>query len=86
MIECGYIECEILEISKKEFLDEFQKLNIGMWAKNYSDPTILDGTQWNLEITYKDGKTRKYWGSNDFPRTFDSLSKLVGGESFEDEE
>lgn len=86
MIEFGLIKSEALEMSKKEFLVEFQKLNIGMWAKDYSDPTILDGTQWRFEITYNDGKTRKYEGSNDFPRTFNALSKLVGDESFEEEE
>ena len=86
LIEFGLIKSEALEMSKKEFLVEFQKLNIGMWAKDYSDPTILDGTQWELEITYIDGKTRKYEGSNDFPRTFNALSKLVGDESFEEEE
>ena len=56
-----------------------------MWAKDYSDPTVLDGTQWELEITYKDGKTRKYEGSNNFPRTFDDLRKLVGDEIFEEQ-
>ena len=86
MIEHEFIKSNVLEMTKKEFLAEFRKLNVGMWAKDYSDPTILDGTQWELEIKYEDGKTRKYSGSNDFPRTFDALSKLVGDKFFEDEE
>ena len=77
LIELGFIKCDTLETNKKEFLAELQKVNVGMWAKEYSDYGLVeDGTQWKFEITYNDGKTRKYEGSNDFPRTFNALSSL----------
>ena len=87
MINDGFIEPQVLEISKKEFLAEFQKVNAGTWAKEYSSYGLVeDGTQWKLEITYNDGKTRKYGGSNAYPRTFDALRKLVGDEYLDEEE
>ena len=40
--------------------------------------SILDGHQWNLEIEYKDGKKKKYGGSNAYPYNYEDLISLLG--------
>lgn len=69
---------KIMSKTKSEFLDEFKSINVGLWAKKYSSiDKIMDGSQWELVIKYNDGKTRKYSGDNDCPRTFDNLCRLL---------
>jgi hypothetical protein len=37
------------------------------WKRRYVDKTILDGTQWELEVTFENGSTVKRNGSNQYP-------------------
>jgi hypothetical protein len=69
---------ETLEINKRNFIRALKEINIASWDKEYIDSEILDGTQWNFEIEYNDGKKKKYSGSNDFPDNFEELCELFG--------
>lgn len=72
------ISSKTLDKSKREFLESLKNINIGLWAKEYSSiEEIMDGSQWELIITYNNGKTRNFSGSNDYPRNFDDLCRLV---------
>lgn len=64
---------------------------IGEWRKSYTTKrfgyTILDGTQWNLEIEFSnDTKTFKSGGDNSFPYNFDDFQRLLGIDVDEDME
>lgn len=80
----------VLHTTKQVFLRSFDELNIGAWDKTYStlkyDMEILDGTQWELTITYKSGKVAKYGGSNAYPYNFDDLCQLFGIDNSDEEE
>ncbi len=73
-------------MTRAEFLSRFKELNVGLWARKYEDNHALDGTQWELKITYNDGKKRTHYGSNDFPRLFDNACELFGFPVYGDDE
>lgn len=68
--------------SKQEFLELFADLHIGEWRKHYSTErfgiSVLDGTQWSLDIYYNNGKKASYDGSNSYPYNFCDLKELFG--------
>ena len=67
-----------LEISKEEFLQELNRLHIYEWKRNYVNRFSLDGTQWDLEICYSDGrKLFKSSGNNAYPYNFKQLLELM---------
>ena len=73
---------KIETIDKATFLEEFKRLHIGEWRKNYNTKrfgyTVLDGTQWELEIHYSnDKKPVKIYGDNAYPYNFDRLKDLL---------
>ena len=73
---------KIETIDKATFLEEFKHLHIGEWRKNYNTQrfgyTVLDGTQWELEIHYSnDKKPVKIYGDNAYPYNFDRLKDLL---------
>jgi hypothetical protein len=73
---------KIETIDKASFLEEFKRLHIGEWSKNYNTKrfgyTVLDGTQWELEIHYSnDKKIVKIYGYNAYPYKFDRLKDLM---------
>lgn len=73
---------KIETIDKASFLEEFKRLHIGEWSKNYNTKrfgyTVLDGTQWELEIHYSnDIKPVKIYGDNAYPYNFDRLKDLL---------
>jgi len=65
---------------KENFLYELGELHIGEWRHYYDTKrfgiAVLDGVQWFLEIQYKNGKKKKYAGSNAFPYNYDDLISL----------
>lgn len=68
--------------TKDEFLDELKGLHIGEWRSLYNlkrfGYEVLDGTQWELEIHFKNGaKTFKSCGDNAYPYNFDKLKELL---------
>ena len=46
------------------------------WKKEYDDPGIMDGTQWELEFTHNETSLTCV-GSNEFPRGFTRFLKLI---------
>lgn len=71
--------------NKEDFLAELRLLHIGEWRHTYSPErfgeTVLDGTQWELEIHYSDGsKLFKYYGSNSYPYNFDEFCELLNAD------
>lgn len=46
------------------------------WKNMYENNAILDGVIWKLEITYKNGETKHYYGKNEFPSNFECLDKI----------
>jgi hypothetical protein len=65
--------------TKKEFIDGIAELHIGEWKRTYDDPSILDGKQWSLEITFEGGhKPVRIHGSNAFPYNFNDLLEFLG--------
>lgn len=76
--------------NKNEFLELFADLHIGEWRKHYSTQrfgiTVLDGTQWSLDIYYNDDTKCSYDGDNAYPYNFCDLTDLFGTEESMDDE
>ena len=92
--ECGLPPKKVtvldIDTTKEEFLEEFSRLHIGEWRKNYNTRrygyTVCDGTQWSLEINYSNGiKPVRIDGDNAYPYNFDRLKELMGCEDLEGE-
>ena len=72
-------------VTKEEFLEGLAELHIGEWKKNYVNPSILDGTQWSIDIEYEgDRKPVHIYGSNAFPYNFDDLLEFLGVDNQDD--
>lgn len=63
---------EWMTIKKTLFYDLF----VLDWQEAYNDSAILDGTQWELKLTFDNRESVKSVGSNDFPALFDELTEL----------
>lgn len=69
--------------SREEFFEGLRELHIGEWRSRYDlsrfGYDMLDGTQWNLEIRYSNGrKPVKIYGDNAYPYNFDQFQELLG--------
>ena len=74
---------------KDDFISGIKAFHIGEWKRTYNDPLILDGTQWELDIYYNNGrKAVKISGSNAYPYNFEDLKEFleVEMENEEDEQ
>lgn len=72
---------------KDEFISDLKEIHIGEWKKNYVDPYVLDGTQWELEISFdNERKPLKFSGSNAFPYNFSDLTEFLGFDEENDED
>ena len=74
---------------KEDFISGIKALHIGEWKRTYKDPLVLDGTQWELDIYYNNGrKAVKISGSNAYPYNFEDLKEFleVEMENEEDEQ
>lgn len=49
---------------------------IGSWQMEYIDTKIIDGDNWKLSITYRDGSKKEYYGKADYPTNFEALERL----------
>ncbi len=72
-----------------ELADYLRSLHLEEWMPEYwpnrFGTVVLDGTQWDLEIEFRNGKPLwKSSGSNSYPYNFDDFQKLFGL-SFDDE-
>jgi len=70
-------------LTKDLFLDVIKRIKMGEWRRYYSlsrfGYEILDGTQWEIEIEYRnDLKKISFGGSNSYPYNFNSFTKLFG--------
>lgn len=71
---------------KEDFISGIKALHIGEWKRTYIDPLVMDGTQWELDIYYNNGRRpTKISGSNAYPYNFDDLKEFLEVE-MEDEE
>jgi hypothetical protein len=72
----------------RDFRKSLDEANVWAWKKDYADPNVHDGTQWNLRIKY-DGVSVFSHGSNAFPpkRDFErfrtAVVKLLDGLEFQ---
>jgi len=69
---------QVKNIDDELVMQYFDKLFriIGDWENKYVNNNIIDGTEWQLQITYKNGKTKHYLGRNSFPDNFEYLDKI----------
>ena len=71
---------------KEDFISGIKALHIGEWKRTYIDPLVMDGTQWELDIYYNNGRRPvKISGSNAYPYNFEDLKEFLEVE-MEDEE
>ena len=70
---------EPLEYSDEwvDFIEGLKRLHIGEWNHKYYNYNVLDGTQWELTISWGPELTRTYYGSNKYPYNFDKLLELM---------
>jgi len=59
------------------FVHRLFACHIADWKKRYFDPNVLDGTQWELEVSFATGKPLKIYGSNQFPPHWKKLLKTI---------
>lgn len=65
------------KVNKEKFLKKLQKIDLGHW-KRYYPSNILDGTIWNLSLSFKDDpEVIKTGGNSDYPDNFKKLKKLL---------
>jgi hypothetical protein len=78
---------KVTEEQWHEFRQNLDTARVWTWRKDYTDPNVLDGTQWHLRIKYEDVSASSH-GSNAFPRKQDferfrtALVKLLNGRDF----
>ena len=71
----------------REFRRVMDEVNVWAWRKDYIDPRVVDGTQWNLKLEYPDASVFSR-GSNAFPEQQDferfraAVVMLIGGREF----
>lgn len=58
-----------------EYFDHLFRI-IDEWKSTYEDNSMMDGIEWKLQITYKNGEIKQYCGKNDFPNNFEYLDKI----------
>lgn len=58
---------EVSYESKKVLISELNDLKVLNWDREYFNPSILDGEEWDLELVYNDGKKKLINGYNLYP-------------------
>ena len=81
--ELIYDDRALEEVDKEYLLEALKDLHIGEWRGEYTTGkygyTVCDGTQWELEIYYSNGrKPFKVHGDNAYPYNFGSVLDLFG--------
>lgn len=69
----GYKKRELSPKAVKDFKARLAGFSAARWKDRYFAPQVCDGTQWQLEIIFSDGSSRKIAGSNAWPKDFDLL-------------
>lgn len=79
-----FIEKTISQSTIEHFRNELQKIELLNWKRNYNDPSILDGTQWEIVII-REKRNLKRSGSNQFPPEWEEFCETIitiSGEEF----
>ena len=72
------MEYKITEMRWQRLINKlYSDLYVHEWKKKYIDHDILDGEQWNLEISLIGRRKRTYYGSNDYPPYWNELIQLL---------
>ena len=80
----GYNDFELYEDdslyegkTKETLIAALKELNLDRWKYSYSNPDILDGTQWSVSIEFPEDHIVRFGGSNAFPKTFFKFLKVM---------
>jgi len=60
-----------------EFLYKLFNENILKWKREYNNNDILDGTQWELKMEFKDLPKFKCYGSNEYPSNWKNILTII---------
>jgi len=67
-----------IHFPKDDLIEGLQNIHMGEWKRNYIDYGVLDGTQWQITLSFQsDRRTVKFHGSNDYPYNFDALKEFL---------
>ncbi|GAP02773.1 hypothetical protein FPFC_022230 [Fructobacillus pseudoficulneus] len=65
-------------MGKDEFLEKIRKMHLGEWRFYYTQPEIMDGTQWSIDVYFNQGEdVINYHGSNAYPSNIAEFSKFL---------
>ena len=70
-------EVKLTEEQLNLFWGSLDKLAIWSWKTKYFDSDIMDGTEWRLNISWKDKSNLEVEGQNAYPNNFDDFLKLL---------
>lgn len=77
--ECLYWE--------EDFWTMLDEIHLEEWKHSYVDPYVCDGTQWELKVSFENGRrTMNWYGSNAYPPNFQKLKEFFGCYVDEDDE
>jgi hypothetical protein len=65
----------INEKDKEKLRIALNDLSFLEWEKEYCDDNVLDGTQWTILVTYNGNLKKKVYGSNAYPKRFETLER-----------
>jgi hypothetical protein len=60
------IRCTADQTSWERFWQDLDRIGLWNWYSDYTDPLVLDGTGWRLEMKHA-GREIKTGGDNDYP-------------------
>jgi len=80
---CWEAQLNEIRLTPSETMEKqltFKNLHTEYWNYDYQPigMIVLDGTQWNLAITYSNGQVMTYEGSNAYPKNWNSLLDAFG--------
>lgn len=64
-------------MTKSVLISGIKSFHLENWKPKYVDPSVLDGTQWSLELQFSDGSRWKSGGSNDYPENYDAFMEFM---------
>jgi len=71
------VEISLTKEQISAFISTLNEAGVLKWKKQYDDPGMLDGTQWNLKVKYNEGAAFKAYGSNAYPENIiDGVSEF----------
>lgn len=65
-------------IKREDFFESLKNLDLGGWDPTYWNPSMVDGEEWELVLSFIDGSKKKFRGSNSYPYNFHELVQLCG--------